>query len=342
MKEIYSTLLKPGVWKNTERYPRFSTVDAQRYVSEVHLSPTKRARVCMHSRLTDQLQEMFIAFDGTSYIRPSYHVGRAESIHIMQGICKYIFFDIQGNHIHDVRLGPYAGDLPFYCRIPADMPHSLVILSHHAFAHEVCIGPFEREKTIFPAWAAECSAEHEQIAIRQALSMRPVEALQPCQFEHVGDGYYRVKEGISYVARRDLDDLKSRLSDSVWTSVELSMQPNEQADLQEKFVVAIGPYKVRPRSHPDRDVSFHILEGQADCVLFDDHGLIREVISLGDGNHVYVRVPRGVFYSLIRKCPCLVIHEATSGPVHAGSEVWAPWAQSDANLDEQLKQFARR
>ena len=355
MKKIKTTLLSPGVWQNAEQFPRFSIEDEKVCIGEVNNSPTKRARVCMHPGTSDRQQEMFIAFDGATYVRPSYHENKDESFHMMEGFGKYIFFDDKGNLTGDVRLGPYESDLPFYCRIPGNLPHSLIVFSQYAMAHEIGTGPFEKANTHFPDWSPDYQTDAEKDAYRAKYSAEPVSAITGCQYERMTEEMCRAKPGVVSVSRADLEYLKSEVHKTTRKRIRLCVHQSDDALLHEMFVVYTGMTYVRANLHVGKDESLHILEGEADFIFFDHDGNVLDVIPLGDkhsGKNVFVRVPQGVYHTIIMRSACLIIHEATPGPFNREETLWASWSPIDsdaqavaayqAELAQKLEAFAKK
>lgn len=319
MKRLDLKQLSPGVWENAEDIPRFSLLDADYCVEQVELSPTKRARICMHNDIKDRHQDMFIAFDGGTYVRPSYHLNKDESFQMMEGFGKYVFFDAQGRPTGDIRLGPYESDLPFYCRIPGNVPHSLVVYSDYAMAHEVTSGPFERAATIFPAWSPDLQTAEDQAAYRQHHALRPADPVRACQYARQTQEMFRAKPGLVWVSRADLEFLKSEVSKTAQTRLCLCVHQSDNDQLHEMFVVYTGMTFVRAHRKVGEVESLHILEGEVDFILFNHDGSIRDVIQLGDrtkGKNVFVRVPQGVRHTMIMRSEYLITHEATPRPFH--------------------------
>lgn len=336
MKKINTALVAPGVWSIAERFPRFSWGDVQFFVEEINNSPAKRARVCMHSDVMDRMQEMFIAFDGSTYVRPSFHKDKDESFHMMDGLGKYVFFDNKGEVVGDVRLGPYESDLPFYCRIPGNISHSLVVFSEYAVAHEIGTGPFEKSNTIFPVWSQDYQLIEEQDSFRQKYSCYPVSPISACRYDRIGEEVCRAKSGVISVSRMDVEYLKSEVYKTVRKRIRLCIHQGDDALLHEMFVVYTGMTYVRANLHVGKDESLHILEGEADFVFFDNEGDILDVVELGDkntGKNVFVRVPVGVYHTIIMRSDYLVIHEATPGPFNRSDTLWAPWSPVDGDMN---------
>lgn len=334
MKRLDLKELAPGVWENSEDFPRFSLDDAAFCIEQVEASPTKRARICMHNDIKDRQQEMFIAFDGATYVRPSYHMNKDESFHMMEGYGKYVFFNDQGEPVSDIRLGPYDSDLPFFCRIPGNLPHSLVVYSDYAMAHEVTSGPFEKASTIFPAWSPDLQTAEEQDAYRKHHAQRPADPVRACQYERQTEEMCRAAPGVVSVSRADLEYLKSEVNNTARRRIRLCVHQADTDLMHEMFVVYTGMTFVRANLHVGKDESLHILEGEADFIFFNDDGTIRDVVQLGDrttGKNVFVRVPSGIYHTIIMRSEYLIIHEATPGPFSRAHTLWADWSPLDSD-----------
>jgi cupin fold WbuC family metalloprotein len=96
-----------------------------------------------------------------------------------------------------------------------------------------------------------------------------------------------------------------------------------------------GAY-VRPHKHLGKTESAHVIEGLADVVVFDDHGEVSDVFSLGDyssGLSFYYRMATPTYHMLIIRSDVLVFHEITNGPFDRAKTVFAPWAPDDGDTD---------
>jgi cupin fold WbuC family metalloprotein len=328
------TELMPGVFVNAEMFPAFSESDLKFCLDHIDLSPTKRARICMHKETNDRMQEMFIAFDGATYVRPSYHQNKDESFHMIEGVGKYVFFDKNGVPNSDVRLGSYDSDLPFYCRIPGDVPHTLVVYSNNAVAHEVGTGPFKKEDTIFPPWSIDLDSDFDKNEFRQSFAGRQVDQVAKCKYKRVTEEMCRAESGVVSVSRADLEYLKSEVSKTSRKRIRLCIHQSDEALMHEMFVIYTGATYVRANKHLGKDESLHILEGEADFIFFDDEGRILDVIELGarhSGKDFFIRVPQGIFHTIIMRSPIMVIHEATPGPFDRTETKWAEWSPEDSD-----------
>ena len=120
-------------------------------------SGRKRVRLCAHKDIADRLQEMIIVFGKSSYIRPSRHIGKEESVHIIEGVAEFVFLDGDGRVTDAIPLGAFNSGREFYCRTPESVYHTLIIRSDIFVVQETTQGPFRRSDTTFASWAPEDS-----------------------------------------------------------------------------------------------------------------------------------------------------------------------------------------
>jgi len=120
-----------------------------------------RLRICMHKGVDERLHEMLMAFAASTYIRPSLHVDKEESLLVVHGLATLILYDDHGTITSTVKLGTPESGRAFYCRVPANTFHSLAVESEEILLKETARGPFNRAETVFPAWAPDGNDPHE-------------------------------------------------------------------------------------------------------------------------------------------------------------------------------------
>ena len=278
-----------------------------------------RVRINAHKDRSDRLHEMFIRHDRDSRHRPEKHLGKAESLLMLDGRARLVFVDDSGV-INDFRdLGPYGSDAEtFYCRTPADMGHQLIPCTQDP---EICTkettgGPWFREDSV----AVEIKdLPEDQCGVRQR---------KPLGLVRVSEEAFYTTDRIVSVGRREIEALKAEVPNTARKRIRLCTHRNAQEKLHEMFVVYTAKTLIQPNKHLGKDESFHILEGSADFIFYTDSGDVLEIIPLGDqasGKTFFLRVPAGIYHTVVMTSDILVIHEATPGPYDRLHTVWAPW-----------------
>jgi cupin fold WbuC family metalloprotein len=117
------------------------------------LNPRQRIRLCAHQSPADSLHEMFIIHAKGCYVRPHKHVGKTESMAILEGEADIVLFNEDGAIRQVVKMGDFSSGKQFYYRLSDPIYHTLLIRTDFLVFHECTEGPFIRENTIFPEWA---------------------------------------------------------------------------------------------------------------------------------------------------------------------------------------------
>ena len=117
------------------------------------LNPRRRIRLCAHRNPQDSLHEMFIIHTNDCYVRPHKHLGKIESMAILEGEVDVVLFDENGDIERVIEMGDPSSGRLFYYRLDKPIYHTLLIRTQFLVFHEITEGPFIREMTEFPDWA---------------------------------------------------------------------------------------------------------------------------------------------------------------------------------------------
>jgi cupin fold WbuC family metalloprotein len=159
--------VSPLVLEAKSRVVPLSSVENAFLVDKRRAEDLDRLRICVHQTSDDRLHEMLMTFAGSTYIRPSKHIDKEESLFVLQGLATYFFFDDHGEMTAKVKLGPLGSGRPCYCRIPANAWHSLVVESPDVLVKETTSGPFLRSDTVFAAWSPDGT---DQLAVQRFMA----------------------------------------------------------------------------------------------------------------------------------------------------------------------------
>src|SRR3984957_14201297 len=116
-------------------------------------STGRRVRVCMHKSTDDSYQEMFILFSRGSYLAASKHLGKDESVDVIEGSADFVLLDEAGEIANVIPVGDPSTRLPFYLRTPHERYHAWIVRSDVFAVHETTEGPFRREDTVLAPWS---------------------------------------------------------------------------------------------------------------------------------------------------------------------------------------------
>ena len=109
----------------------------------------------------------------------------------------------------------------------------------------------------------------------------------------------------------------------------LCTHPDPSSGLHEMLIVHHRQAYVRPHRHSGKPESFHLIEGTAHVVIFDDAGQISDVLDMapyGQRKLCYYRMPDEVFHTILITSEWLVFHETTAGPFDPSRTAFPDWA----------------
>lgn len=166
----------------------------------------------------------------------------------------------------------------------------------------------------------------------------------------INDEVYYATSGVVRFGSDEIGFVKHRAAASPRRRARICAHLDEADSLHEMLIaLAAGGY-VRPHRHTRRAESFHVVEGAADVVLFDDAGGVEQVIrmgtAVGDARIYRLNAPR--FHTVLVRSECFVVHEVTRGPFDPADTAFAAWAPAEgdgggiasflADLDSRVKE----
>ncbi|WP_444607665.1 WbuC family cupin fold metalloprotein [Bosea sp. (in: a-proteobacteria)] len=131
------------------------------------MAPRRRCRLCFHADSSDAQQEMLIVMHRDSYVQPHCHIGKVETLSIIEGTADALLFSADGALTGTVPMSPAAQGGAFFYRMPEGQYHSLRFRSEWLVFLETTIGPFDRSTTRTGSWSppeTEPAAGHAFLA----------------------------------------------------------------------------------------------------------------------------------------------------------------------------------
>lgn len=147
-----------------------------------------------------------------------------------------------------------------------------------------------------------------------------------------------------YLKKKDIEYLKYIALSNITGKSRICSHKNIEEKLHEMFIFHKKDYYVRPHRHLNKSESILILEGSADLVLFNEKGVIQNVIHLenfSSGNVFYHRIDEPIFHMIIIRSKFIVFYEATSGPFKRKDTEFAPWSPeiNSSNINKFVKKI---
>lgn len=154
------------------------------------------------------------------------------------------------------------------------------------------------------------------------------------QTKQFNEEVYYVEDSIIKVSGSDIALLKKQALITQRKRIRLCTHKSIDDEIHEMLIVHVRDTYIRPHKHLSKPESFHVIEGRADVIIFDDNGNLIEVIQMGEyasGLPFYYRLPEPLFHTLLIQSDILVFHEITKGPFKRSDTIIAPWAPDDNN-----------
>lgn len=143
------------------------------------------------------------------------------------------------------------------------------------------------------------------------------------------------QDSIVQADRVIMNDLKARAARSLRHRARLCAHKSAEDRLHEMLIVLSKQVYIRPHRHTNKSESFHVIQGSAIVIFFNDAGKIEEVIKIGDresGACFYFRNDDSRYHTQIVTSDFLVFHEITNGPFNPADTIFAPWAPEENNV----------
>jgi len=155
-------------------------------------------------------------------------------------------------------------------------------------------------------------------------------------FQEVNPEVFVAQGGIVQVQSSHLETLKVRASANPRQRARLCAHRSPEDRLHEMLIVLTRNVYIRPHKHLGKMESFHVIQGSAKVVFFQENGSLDEIVELGDaasGKCFYFRIDDPRYHTQIITSEHLVFHETTNGPFNRADTVFAPWAPAENEPD---------
>lgn len=151
-----------------------------------------------------------------------------------------------------------------------------------------------------------------------------------------GEGVFLAEDGVVRLGEPEIMLLKEEAKRSLKKRARICAHRRSDDALHEMIIVMLRETYIQPHAHRSKSESFHIIEGLADIVLFNDLGAITEVIRMGpigSGLKFFYRLGDDTFHTVLVRTEMLVFHETTNGPFQREKTVFAPFAPNENDED---------
>jgi len=155
------------------------------------------------------------------------------------------------------------------------------------------------------------------------------------RMKRINDEVFVAEDPIVQVDESQLEELKAQAARNPRQRARICAHKDVQDRLHEMLIVQARGAYVRPHKHLRKPESFHVIEGAATVIFFDDDGKMEDVICIGNfesGRPFYFRNDDPRYHTQIVTSDFLVFHETTNGPFNRADTVFAPWSPEESDV----------
>jgi len=154
------------------------------------------------------------------------------------------------------------------------------------------------------------------------------------------------RDRICVVDAELIETLKTEAMRSPLGRYRLCMHHSTDDAMQDMIVAHRHGNYSRPHYHPHAAMSYTMVDGRMDVLIFDDTGSVTQRVRMGchgdpDTDTVSIHISAGIIYTPVCLTETAVFHETLGAPNPGGSEtLYASWSPAD-DEPERIAEFRR-
>lgn len=307
--------------------PGLSAKSASSLLEKYRLSPRKRHRYCFHQNPEVILHDIIICYDSGSYIPPNKHIGKVESLLMIEGEIDFFLFNDNGQ-VYDYRkLSANSNSLPFYVRVPPNTWHGLrAVGDKPCIIKETISGPYDSKSL---QWATFAPSEKDGIETGHEwyneikFQCNNNKILSPIDetYEQINETVFRSSRQLVTVSLNQIQPIILAAEQSPLKRARLCCHNGTEDKLQEMFIALAAGVNIEESVHLRKDESLTVIRGRGRYLFPNEDGSVRHEINLASFSeensaeaNFFTRINRYVPHKILVEHSTLLIHEATSGP----------------------------
>jgi cupin fold WbuC family metalloprotein len=174
------------------------------------------------------------------------------------------------------------------------------------------------------------------------------------EVDRINDEVFIAKNTIVHFGDEEILFLKQQAQMSTRKRARICAHKTNDDVMHEMLIAISAESYIHPHKHLEKSESFHIVEGKADVIIFDENGGISDAFELGipgSDRQFFYRLSESKFHTIIIRSDYLVVHEVTNGPFSKKDSVLASFAPSENEhikvkeymyiVSKQLSQYIR-
>ena len=171
--------------------PNIMKKDVSELKSRFKKSPRQRYRLCTHDDEENLLHEMIVVYDSSTYVRPNKHLGKSESLLLLEGEIDFYFFNDDGYPIKRIKMDANGVNGNQYLKVPPNTWHGMLMKGQkECVIKETISGPYDNITLLWADWSPANLSATETIEYYAEIETRlPISA-------NIEDKFVPLKKGI--------------------------------------------------------------------------------------------------------------------------------------------------
>ncbi|HLD79076.1 MAG TPA: WbuC family cupin fold metalloprotein [Candidatus Nanoarchaeia archaeon] len=153
-------------------------------------------------------------------------------------------------------------------------------------------------------------------------------------FSEYNKEVYYPKDKIVQIGKAELEVCKLKAEQNERKRSRICAHTDKNDTVHEMLIALGKETYIRPHKHLQKPESFHVIEGSAKVIIFDEQGKIKEVVEMGDyqsHQQCYYRLNGALYHTVIITSPYFVFHETTKGPFEKEETIFASWSPEESD-----------
>jgi cupin fold WbuC family metalloprotein len=314
---------------NDQNSPNVNTHSMNILREKFEKSPRRRYRLCFHKTELETLHEMIVIYDASTYVRPNKHLGRAESLLLLEGVIDFYFFDDDGNPIRKIVMDASGDKGVKFLRVPPNTWHGMFMHEGKpCIIKETISGPYDRQTLLWAEWSPTNLLKNE---VKDYYTQ--FDLFLNGKSKIIKDELIRVKPGIFYTSEayptytnNMLDILLQECVNEKLKMARICLHTSPFDHLQE-MIILLMQGSDEPSLHINTDEAITILEGAGEYNFLDNNNKIINSIPLSpyvmnNDNSFYCRINKFTRHQIKVKSDYLLFHICLNGPYDQKSTVY--------------------
>lgn len=148
-------------------------------------------------------------------------------------------------------------------------------------------------------------------------------------YNKINDEVYYACESNFSLSSENIKFLVNVAINSERKRARICIHKENESHLHEMFIAKLKDTFVRPHQNHNKCKSFEVLDGEMDLVIFDNNGVISDVIKLmsyGENECFFYRITDTCYHTVIIKSDYAIFKETITGPFKNSDTIYADWA----------------